>query len=289
MPNRVLIADDDTGLMKVLARRCRRMGLTVEEARDGFEAGLGLFVAADPTDLPRFIILDVNMPIDDGLSLCEELARDEDLAQVPVIVLTGRNDRGTIQRCRELGAHYVHKSGNVWEKLEPLIDKLLEAEASTVASVPAPAPRSIARRSPAVLIVEDDHLLSAVIQKRLRSYGLLVERAFTAGEGYWKAVNELPDLIITDHVMPDAYGSYLLHRLREHPLTANIPVIVLTGCDMSGMPSNQFDPSLERCFLNLGAECVLRKPIDYEALLALMRRHIEFAEDYDRSETAACS
>jgi hypothetical protein len=58
---------------------------------------------------------------------------------------------------------------------------------------------------------------------------------------------------------------------------------------MSGMPSNQFDPSLERCFLNLGAECVLRKPIDYEALLALMRRHIEFAEEYDRSETAACS
>jgi CheY-like chemotaxis protein len=126
------------------------------------------------------------------------------------------------------------------------------------------------------------------MQKRLLRYGLLVERAFTAGEGYWKAVNELPDLIITDHVLPDAYGSYLLHRLREHPLTANIPVIVLTGCDMSGMPSNQFDPSLERCFLNLGAECVLRKPIDYEALFALMRRHIEFAEEYERSETAAC-
>src|SRR6185436_9730471 len=105
MKNRIVIADDDKELVKVLARRCRGLGLTVDEATDGFEAAFGLFIAGEPRALPRLAILDVNMPVDDGLSVCEELRREQQLAEMPVIVLTGRKDRGTIQRCQELGAH----------------------------------------------------------------------------------------------------------------------------------------------------------------------------------------
>jgi len=370
MNNRIVIADDDKELVNVLSRRCQKMGLSVDEAGDGFEAGFAIFVATNPKEIPKLFILDVNMPIDDGLSICEEISREAQLAKVPVIVLTGRKDFATIERCRQLGVHYVHKSGDVWRKLEPIIREALSPngdgdggagnghaekdhagnataakldagngdapgrgdvqavageggtsgaptrdaeplasqetvtlsrffaggeQPETVDALPsshAGAPAGGEPRAPAkVLVVEDDYLLSAVLEKRLSKYGVKVERAFTGGDGYWKALKEQPDMIITDYVMPDGYGSYLLRRLREHPLTASTPVIVLTGCDMSGRQSERADYSLERRFLSMGAECVLRKPIDYDALVRQMRRHVPLVDEEaeEDAELASCT
>ncbi len=87
-------------------------------------------------------------------------------------------------------------------------------------------------------------------------------------------IKERPHVIITDYVMPDGYGNYLVRRLREHPLTKSIPVVVLTGCNSAGRSVDHRDHALERQFLNLGAECVLPKPIDHARLLEVLRKHI---------------
>lgn len=129
---------------------------------------------------------------------------------------------------------------------------------------------------PKVLVVDDDSSLSDAIRLRLRSYGIHVSQAFTGSEGFWKAVKEQPHVIITDYVMPDGYGNYLVRRLREHSLTRSIPVIVLTGCNAAGRSAENRDYALERQFLNLGAECVLPKPINHRKLLDLLRQHIRF-------------
>ncbi|MEX0702373.1 MAG: response regulator [Planctomycetales bacterium] len=120
------MADDDRELVHILRRRCQELGLQVTAANDGFHAACDMFLAGDEGDRFDLIILDVNMPADDGLSLCEEMLREPSLWDVPVIVLTGRTDSGTIRRCEELGASYVLKSGNFWPELEGLIRELLE-------------------------------------------------------------------------------------------------------------------------------------------------------------------
>jgi DNA-binding response OmpR family regulator len=76
---------------------------------------------------PDIVILDVEMPFGDGLSICEMMATHEETANIPVIILTGRSDRETIRRCHELGAYHVVKKGNIWLHLEPLLRELAQA------------------------------------------------------------------------------------------------------------------------------------------------------------------
>ena len=118
----ILIADDDSDLADVLAMRCRLLGLRVFVAYDGLTA-----LALIDEQSPDLVCLDVNMPFGGGLDVCEMLASDEALASIPVVMLTGRSDEETIGRCRSMGAHYVLKSRDAWHRIEPLIQRLLQA------------------------------------------------------------------------------------------------------------------------------------------------------------------
>ncbi|NQU25555.1 MAG: response regulator [Candidatus Nealsonbacteria bacterium] len=116
----ILIADDDYELVEVLAMRCRQLGLNVLPAYDGISA-----LRIIDEKMPDLICLDVNMPLGNGLGVCEMMAPDKQLASIPVIVLTGRSDDQTISQCRSMGAHYLHKSFDVWGLLRPMLYELL--------------------------------------------------------------------------------------------------------------------------------------------------------------------
>ncbi len=119
----VVIVDDDEGLVRALKILCERMGLQVTTVNNGADAVT--IIARNPPDL---VLLDINMPARDGLSVCGLLASNVQLAPIPVIVLSGRSDEKTIQRCEALGAYYVLKSGDVWGWLKPRICELLEID-----------------------------------------------------------------------------------------------------------------------------------------------------------------
>lgn len=287
MTKRIVIADDDRDLTRVLAQRCRRLGLQVETAADGFEAGFDIFLTWDNRDTPDLIILDVNMPVDDGLSICEELLREPSLALVPVIILTGRSDKATIRRCEELGAYYVFKAGDVWGQLKPIVCELLDirpdadmgekpAERKARATKPAriTPPVSAPSESHRILWIDDDRDLLEAMKIRLEAHGFAVIPAYTGLQGFLTAIKERPDLIISDYVMPDGYGSYVVRRLKEHYVTSGIPVIVVTGRDVLFRVSDHKDPAMERQFQRIGAECLLSKPIDFDLLLGELRSRL---------------
>ena len=113
---RILIADDDEGLVDALARRCQGLGLEVTQAYDGMSA----LTTIDALE-PDLVILDVNMPSGSGLRVCEMVSQDPDLQSIPIIVLTGRTDGETIAACNRLDACYVRKGPDIWSRLEPLV------------------------------------------------------------------------------------------------------------------------------------------------------------------------
>ncbi len=117
----ILIADDDHELVEAIALRCRQLGLNVLLAHDGLSA-----LEMVDEKMPDLICLDVNMPLGDGLGVCEMMAPDKLLASIPVIVLTGRSDDETVRRCRSMGAHYLCKSHDVWGLLRPMLYELLD-------------------------------------------------------------------------------------------------------------------------------------------------------------------
>ena len=94
---RLLIAEDDRALGLFLSRGLEADGHRVRLAYDGAAA-----VEAFRQEMPDLTILDLNMPIKDGEQVLEEIrALDSDL---PVLVLTARQEVETRVRCLDLGA-----------------------------------------------------------------------------------------------------------------------------------------------------------------------------------------
>lgn len=275
-PKTVLIADDDQALAQALAIRCRQLGLNVETVPDGMQA-----YDAITTKPPDLLILDVQMPAVNGLYLCDELAHEKNLAPIPTVILTGKSDRGTVRKCERLGAHYVWKGLDTWDQLKAIICELLDLHAAP-SQTPQPAPAEANKpaepttrpTTPIVLLIDDDPDVSKAIKLRLRPYGVEVLRAFNGMQGYWMALKDRPDAIVSDYTMPEGYGNWLLGRLKGHSATKDIPVIILTGRTIGGKP----DYPLERTLLSLGASAYLTKPLDFNALVAELRRHVRLRE-----------
>ncbi|MBX3363264.1 MAG: response regulator [Phycisphaeraceae bacterium] len=80
-----------------------------------------------------------------------------------------------------------------------------------------------------ILIADDEAPISHLLRERLlhAGYDVLVAQD---GEEAWELAQErTPDLVITDLQMPFMSGLDLAHVLREHPPTADIPLIMLTA------------------------------------------------------------
>jgi adenylate cyclase len=96
---RVLVVDDDRVNRMLLTRGLERDGHRVRCAEDGLEA-LAL-LHDEPCDV---VLLDIVMPKLDGVSLLERIKADPALHDVPVIMISGVDERDSVVRCIEIGA-----------------------------------------------------------------------------------------------------------------------------------------------------------------------------------------
>ena len=85
--------------------------------------------------------------------------------------------------------------------------------------------------SPRVLIVDDSETVVHFLQMILESEKYEVDTACDGHAGLAKAHQSLPDLIVTDSIMPGMDGFAFLHALRSDPATEAVPVIMLTSGD----------------------------------------------------------
>ena len=269
----VFLADDDAQVLRSLEIRLTQLGLEVESATDGLVALLKIM-----RNQPDLLILDVDMPGADGLRLCERLRAKQYLA--PVIIYTGSVDEAIIRRCAELNARYVCKGSTSWQDLQRMVEELLDGDlcppamsATASNAPPAPAPATAA---PKVLAIDDDRRITGALAIRLNRLGIEVLTASNGLEGYYLALKERPDVIISDYYMPGGGGDYLIHRLRNAPPTRSVPIIVLTGGrSLDGMK----DYALQREMRGRSeAVAFLTKPLDFDLLVAELRRHIAVAQ-----------
>ncbi len=79
-----------------------------------------------------------------------------------------------------------------------------------------------------ILIVDDSPTEVMMLSDIVRKGGHRVSTASTAAEGITLARDELPDLILMDVVMPEMNGFQATRSLSRDPLTAEIPVIIVT-------------------------------------------------------------
>jgi CheY-like chemotaxis protein len=105
-PRRILVVDDEPGLVNLVRRRAERAGLQVSGASS---IGEGFALAtADPPDL---ILVDVHLPDGHGFSLLTRLQADPRTAHIPVVVWSGSDPSGSQTDTDQAGAAaYFDKS-----------------------------------------------------------------------------------------------------------------------------------------------------------------------------------
>jgi CheY-like chemotaxis protein len=264
---RMLIADDDPSVVRVLANRCVRMGFDVETATNGIQALLKACRGK-----PDVILIDVNMPQVDGVSVCAHL-RDPVRNPTNLIVISGSKNPDTIERCEGFGARYVRKGSTFWSCLESALVEIYPGMADSIRRTSRHSTAPEVRQHPRALLVDDDNDVYRVLHSRLEKRGVPLLYASDAPQGFRIACREEPSIIVTDYYMPNGDAQYLLTRLRTTAATENIPVIVLSGRQLSDVTVQ----TLKRDICgHPGAAQILKKSEDTRELFATLERFCGF-------------
>jgi two-component system, chemotaxis family, response regulator PixH len=113
-----------------------------------------------------------------------------------------------------------------------------------------------------ILVVEDTPSEMELMSYYLRESGYFVINAISAKEALNKAVEQQPDIIITDVVMPGMSGFELCRSLKKHPLTGKVPIIICTS-------KNQ---EIDRLWgMKQGADAYITKPFTREQLVRVVK------------------
>jgi DNA-binding response OmpR family regulator len=173
----ILIADDDPGIAKFLAKRCAKMGFAVQTATNGLQA---LIMAGK--NHPDVIIVDINMPELDGLSVSVRML-EAGKKRTEVIVITSSSYADTFKRCESIGAFHVRKGQGLWKGvLAALVRIFPDMAHGTVEKTPSS--REELREHPRVLVIDADPQVGAFLTSRLRKCGVDTLLAHDAVQGY---------------------------------------------------------------------------------------------------------
>ncbi len=198
--------DDDEDQRTLVTRFLHREGFKARTAHDG-ETGLKLARALRP----RAILLDVMMPGIDGWSVLSALKGDDELSDIPVVMVTFAEQRAL---AASLGAtDYVVKPVR-WEKFKCVMDRF------------RPTGKS-------VLVIDDDDDTRGRLRTLLERDGWSVIEAGNGREGLDRLAEDRPGVVLLDLTMPVMDGFTFLGEMRKAPGCADIPVLVLTALDLS--------------------------------------------------------
>jgi DNA-binding response OmpR family regulator len=117
---RVLIADDDADILRLVQRRLGHRGYAISTASTGLEA----FDAAT-ADPPDAAVVDWVMPGIEGAELCRRLRADQRTAELPIVLLTARAAEADIHEGMEAGASaFLTKPFDIGE-LDQVLQRLI--------------------------------------------------------------------------------------------------------------------------------------------------------------------
>jgi DNA-binding response OmpR family regulator len=121
-----------------------------------------------------------------------------------------------------------------------------------------------------ILLVEDDKKISDLVKDSLQDEGYVVEQSFDGEDGYFKIIENQPDLVILDIMMPKMNGYKFCAKVREIGIVT--PILMLTA------KSGEYDVEEG---LDTGANDYLKKPFSMVELLARVRKLLKNDEPHN--------
>ncbi len=157
------------------------------------------------------LVLDINLPKMNGLEMLQEIKSRPEGADLPVIVVSGRELAEIPALPYPVVLDWLTKPLDEGRLLERLKEAVRKDE------------------PPTVLIVDDDTDLCVVLSRLLDKNGARVETAPSGRKAVEMCRQKLPDLMILDLVMPDGDGFYVIDMLRRDLELRKVPIIVYSA------------------------------------------------------------
>ncbi|WP_430395033.1 HAMP domain-containing protein [Enterovirga aerilata] len=261
---RLLVVEDNAAERLSVTELLGHGDIDIRTAETGEEALQAL--REEPADC---VVLDLKLPDMSGFEVLERIRDDATLADVPVVVFTGRELSPEEDAQLHMLASSVVVKGV--ESPERLLDETALFLHRVVSDLPVEKQRMIERLHSSdedlvgrtVLLVDDDarniFALSSVLERR----GMKVLTATTGSEAISiiESRSEVA-IVLMDIMMPGMDGYETMQAIRANPSFRRLPIIALTAKAMKG--------DREKC-LEAGASDYLAKPVNTEQLLSALR------------------
>jgi len=271
---RTLIVDDNATNRLILSEILASWQMRAT-AVDGASAALeALYQGVDQGRPYQLVLTDALMPEVDGFALARQIARDDRLRGVKVILLTSAG--ASVRRAAERHfAATLAKPVKQSDLLDAIVTTFADPEPSTPPR-PSRTARPRARRRLQVLVAEDNPTNQTLVGALLRQRGDRVSLVSNGRLAVERATARAFDVILMDVQMPEMGGLEATSAIRdaERGSGRRTPIVALTAHAMEG--------DRERC-LAAGMDAYVAKPIKADELFAAMDRVV----DTGRTRTTA--
>lgn len=244
MRYKVLTVDDSKTVRIIVKKAFRPYDCEILEAGNGVE---GLAVAAKET--PDLILLDVTMPVMDGVEMLTKLKADPALKGIPVVMLTAEGGRDHVLKIAKIGVRdylvkpfkeevLIEKCGRIID-LKPLAD--------------GPAKTKSIFDAADILVVEDKPAIVQQIRDGLKHTPWKVHGTSTQGEAIDFCSKTPPDLVVVSLSLPEDAAFTFFRLLRTNVRTKYTPVFgLVVKTETTALQQAQ----------QVGFTTVITKPID---------------------------
>jgi CheY-like chemotaxis protein len=215
------------------------------------------------------MVLDLTLPGMTGLQVLEKMRANPGLANVPVVVYTGRDLSSQEQaQLARLSEAVVLKGTCSPERLldetalflHRVHARLPDAQRHLLDRIRTSDPLLADKR---VLLVDDDMRNVFTLTTLLERHRMIVHHAESGPAALeWLQASHPVDIVLMDVMMPDMDGYETTRRIRANAKFKKLPIIALTAKAMKG--------DRDRC-LEAGASDYVPKPVEIEQLLSLLR------------------
>jgi CheY-like chemotaxis protein/signal transduction histidine kinase/CHASE3 domain sensor protein len=254
----VLIVEDNREESQAIHELLASQGISAANAHSGTEA-----IAMLKQKSFDCVILDINLPDMQGLSVLKQMKAEASFSGVPVVIYSGKElTESEESKYRQYAHAIVIKTDESHKRLLEEV-KLFMHQVSGAGSTRVTATGDALLTGKKVLLADDDMRNIFSVVSVLESYKMEILVAHD-GKQAVEMVAANPDIavVLLDIMMPEMDGIEATRRIRSMPGSRHLPIIALTARAM--------EEDKQRC-LEAGISDYITKPIDISRLLSLLR------------------
>jgi DNA-binding response OmpR family regulator len=245
---KVIAIDDDSEFLDLIRIFLENMNLKVITLNDSRKA-----INLINSENPSLILLDIMMPHIDGFEIMQRLQEYKKTADIPILILTALKfdkfqEKGMLTGLPEM----IYKEIDDKVLLDFLEQRIINSKIDN--NIPVIKPK--------ILLADDQTDLLLLIKEKIENSGFQVYIANDGDEAIKQVYENNPDIIILDYNMPMKNGLEVAQILKDNPLFAHIPIVILTSYS---------EKQAKLQGLSMGIDDYLIKPIDTDELIARIR------------------